>query len=97
MLDSSSRNNKRKEISAQLLIPPKFFNLNKVDKGDMIYFPELFDKVPKTELNKYFKELNIDKEDVENLAEVNCQFLGLCKFETTKFNVGNFLISIKHN
>jgi hypothetical protein len=52
MLESSGRNNKLKEISAQLLIPPIFLNLNKVDKGDMIYFPEIFDKVPKTELNK---------------------------------------------
>jgi len=33
----------------------------------MIYLGDFLSKVPKTELNRYLKELNIDKEDVENL------------------------------
>ena len=96
MLDETASNNKRKEVSAQLLVPPSLFNLNNVKKGDMIYLGDFLSKVPKTELNRYLKELNIDKDEVENFSEVNCQFLGFCKFDTTKFNVANFILTMKY-
>ena len=96
MLDETASTNKRKEVSAQLLVPPSFFNLNNVKKGDMIYLGDFLSKVPKTELNRYLKELNIDKDEVENFSEVNCQFLGFCKFDTTKFNVANFILTMKY-
>ena len=96
MLHETASNKRNKEISAQLLVPPSFFNLNNVDKGDMIYLGDFLSKVPKAELNRYLKELNIDKDDLENVVDTNCQYIGLCKFDTTKFNVANFILTMKY-
>jgi hypothetical protein len=62
----------------------------------MIYFGSFLDTVPKTEVKKYSKDLNIDKDELENLLEINCQYLGTCSFNTTKFKVANLLLSAQY-
>ena len=61
-----------------------------------MYLGDFLSKVPKTELNKYLKELNIDKDYVENLLGVYYQFLGICKFDTTNFTFANLLLSLTY-
>ena len=76
------------------MIPPKFLLIGNI--GEMIYFGYFLEKVPKTEVNEYSKELNIDKDELENLLEINCQFLVICSFDTRNFKVANMLLSVKY-
>ena len=46
-------------------------------KNTMIYLGDFLDKVPKTELKRYLKELKIDEDTLENLLIVNCEFLSI--------------------
>ena len=97
IMDETASNNKGVDITAQLIIPPKFLSSIKENtpNGETIDFGTFLDKVPKAELKRYLKELKIDEDEALSLVEINCQFLGLCSFETTNFKIANLLLSIK--
>ena len=81
MIDKSENS-----IEASFICPKNIIKYE-LKKGDIFDALELFDNISKKELKGYLDDFKINSDDLADIIPPMAQYIGECKFQTTKFTI----------